>query len=83
MELKSIRVRNFRSINDSGNIEVSRITALLGRNESGKSNILRALHSLNPASGFAKLKPIKDLPPGTASYPNAPTLRLSWIRLGH
>ena len=62
MELKSIRVRNFRSINDSGNIEVSRITALLGRNESGKSNILRALHSLNPASGFAKLKPIKDFP---------------------
>ena len=62
MELKSFRVRNFRSINDSGEIEVSRITALLGRNESGKSNILRALHSLNPASGFTKLKPIKDFP---------------------
>jgi energy-coupling factor transporter ATP-binding protein EcfA2 len=59
MELKSFRVRNFRSINDSGEIDVSRITALLGRNESGKSNILRALHSLNPASGFTKLKPIK------------------------
>lgn len=41
MELKSFRVRNFRSINDSGEIDVSRITALLGRNESGKSNILR------------------------------------------
>lgn len=62
MELKSFRVRNFRSINDSGEIDVSRITALLGRNESGKSNILRALHSLNPASGFTKLKPIKDFP---------------------
>jgi len=62
MELKSFSVRNFRSINDSGEIDVSRITALLGRNESGKSNILRALHSLNPASGFTKLKPIKDFP---------------------
>lgn len=62
MELKSFRVRNFRSINDSGEIDISRITALLGRNESGKSNILRALHSLNPASGFKKLNPIKDFP---------------------
>jgi len=62
MELKSFRVRNFRSINDSGEIDVSRITALLGRNESGKSNILRALHSLNPADGFKALFPIKDFP---------------------
>ena len=62
MELKSFRVRNFRSINDSGEIDVSRITALLGRNESGKSNVLRALHSLNPADGFKALNPIKDFP---------------------
>lgn len=62
MELNSFRVRNFRSINDSGEIDVSRITAMLGRNESGKSNILRALHSLNPANGFKKLNPIKDFP---------------------
>jgi hypothetical protein len=62
MELNSFRVRNFRSINDSGEIDVSRITAMLGRNESGKSNILRALHSLNPADGFKKLNPIKDFP---------------------
>ena len=62
VELKSFRVRNFRSINDSGEIDVSRITALLGRNESGKSNVLRALHSLNPADGFKVLNPIKDFP---------------------
>jgi predicted ATPase len=41
---------------------VSQITALLGRNESGKSNLLRALHSLNPIEGFEELKPIKDFP---------------------
>lgn len=62
MRLESFRVRNYRSINDSGEIVVSRITALLGRNESGKSNLLRALHSLNPISGFETLRPIKDFP---------------------
>lgn len=62
MRLESFRVQNYRSINDSGEIAVSRITALLGRNESGKSNLLRALHSLNPGDGFEALKPIKDFP---------------------
>lgn len=62
MHLKSFRILNFRSINDSGMIDASRITALLGRNESGKSNLLRGLHTLNPAEGFAALNPIKDFP---------------------
>jgi predicted ATP-dependent endonuclease of OLD family len=62
MHLKSFRIQNFRSIDDSGDIDVSRITALLGRNESGKSNLLRALHTLNPADGFAALNPTKDFP---------------------
>ena len=62
MQLKSFRVTNFRSVNDSGEIDVARITALLGRNESGKSNLLKALHSLNPVEGFQALKPIKDFP---------------------
>lgn len=62
MKLESFRVMNYRSINDSGKISVSRITALLGRNESGKSNLLRALYSLNPDDGFAELSPIKDFP---------------------
>lgn len=62
MRLESFRVQNYRSINDSGDIAVSRITALLGRNESGKSNLLRALCSLNPIGGFEELKPIKDFP---------------------
>nr|WP_298251212.1 AAA family ATPase [uncultured Halomonas sp.] len=62
MQLKSFRARNFRSINDSGEIQVSRMTSLLGRNESGKSNLLKALHSLNPVEGFQALSPIKDFP---------------------
>ena len=62
MRLEKFRVTNFRSVNDSGEINVSDLTALLGRNESGKSNLLRALESLNPADGFEALKPIKDFP---------------------
>lgn len=62
MYLESFRVWNFRSINDSGTIDVSNLTAMLGRNESGKTNLLLALRSLNPAEGFEALNPIKDFP---------------------
>ncbi len=62
MELKSFRIWNYRSINDSGDIDVSKITSIVGRNESGKSNLLRALRSLNPAEGITELNKIKDFP---------------------
>lgn len=62
MILRSFRVWDFRSINDSGPIDVSKITALIGRNESGKTNLLLALESLNPADGLEALDPVKDFP---------------------
>lgn len=62
MQLKTFRIKNFRSIKDSGEIDVSRITALLGRNESGKSNLLRGLYRLNPLEGFKALNKVKDFP---------------------
>ena len=62
MQLVRFRVRDFRSINDSGWIDLARITALLGRNESGKSNLLLALLSLNPAGGIRALVNVKDFP---------------------
>lgn len=39
--MKSIRVRNLRSIIDSGEIEINRLNIFLGENSSGKSSILR------------------------------------------
>lgn len=46
--LESVRVQNYRSIADSGVVEVeSDITSLIGENESGKTNFLYALRSLN------------------------------------
>ncbi|MDH3287830.1 MAG: ATP-binding protein [Betaproteobacteria bacterium] len=44
------RVTNFRNIEDSGWIPLDRVTALVGRNESGKSALLKALHKFNPAT---------------------------------
>jgi len=62
MKLKSFRVRNFRSINDSGIIELAQQTVLVGRNESGKTNLLLALRSLNPADEPVELSYVKDFP---------------------
>ncbi|MEQ1968903.1 AAA family ATPase [Xenorhabdus nematophila] len=62
MQLISFRVKNFRSVFDSGVITTDRLTAVLGRNESGKTNLLLALKSLNPAEGFGVLNKVKDFP---------------------
>ncbi len=42
--IRSVRVRGFRSIEGVGLGEVSPFTVLVGRNNSGKSNLLRALN---------------------------------------
>lgn len=62
MQLSTFRIKNYRSIQDSGEISASRITALLGRNESGKSNLLRALTHVNPVGGLQPLNGVKDFP---------------------
>ena len=48
MKLNSYCVYNFRSVEDSGWIECSDTTTLVGVNESGKTNILKALWKFNP-----------------------------------
>lgn len=62
MKLKSFRILNYRSVSDSGEVTVANITSLVGRNESGKSNLLLALQTLNPAGGPKDLSPIKNFP---------------------
>lgn len=51
MKLTSFQITEYRSVNDSGEIKTQRITAIVGRNESGKSNLLMALASLKPPGG--------------------------------
>ncbi|MCB1186336.1 AAA family ATPase [bacterium] len=47
---KQFKVTNYRNIDDSGWIPLDRVTALVGRNESGKTTLLKALHKFNPAT---------------------------------
>ncbi|QBJ65040.1 endonuclease [Bacillus anthracis] len=48
MKAEWVRIKNFRSIEDTGRIYIdSNLTVLAGKNESGKSNILRALEAFS------------------------------------
>ena len=55
------RVSNYRSVVDSGWLDADRVTALIGVNESGKTNLLLPLWKLNPASEGG-LQPTSDYP---------------------
>ena len=49
MQLKSFRVQKFRNIEDSGEVELlDALTCVVGKNQAGKSALLRALHKFNP-----------------------------------
>ena len=50
MKAIRFRVQNFRNIDDSGWISLEKVTAFVGRNESGKTALLKALHKFNPAT---------------------------------
>lgn len=48
MEFVAFQVTNYRNVLDSGRIEANRITAFVGQNEAGKSNLFDALYRVNP-----------------------------------
>lgn len=48
MKLKAFRVHMYKGVLDSGWIDVENLSVLVGKNESGKTSLLRALHKLNP-----------------------------------
>jgi len=41
---------NYKCVDDSGEVPVGDYTVLVGKNESGKTSILRAIHKFNPAT---------------------------------
>ncbi|MGH7240052.1 MAG: AAA family ATPase, partial [Candidatus Saccharimonadales bacterium] len=84
MQLKKVRIRDFRCIEDSDEFSVDEVTCLVGKNESGKTAILKALHKLKsagdkdesftPSSDYPKRKWIPSIP-----VPNDPhTLETTW-----
>jgi len=48
MFLKAFRVHYYRPILDSGWVDVDDIAVIVGKNESGKTALLKALHKFNP-----------------------------------
>lgn len=63
MRLARARVQNYRSIRDSGWFEIEEITCLVGKNEAGKTALLKALNALNPVGNTAPpFKSVTDFP---------------------
>ena len=48
MRLKAFRVQMYRPILDSGWVNIDDITVIVGKNESGKTALLKALHKFKP-----------------------------------
>ncbi len=48
MQITAFQVTNFRSIKDSGWVDLENLTVLVGKNESGKTSLLKALHKFKP-----------------------------------
>jgi AAA15 family ATPase/GTPase len=62
MKIKKFRIRNYKSIIDSGDCYLEQdLTILAGKNESGKSSILEALADFNSKNAISENAiPIKD-----------------------
>jgi len=63
MILKSVRVENFKCIEDSNEFSIEPVTCLVGKNESGKTALLQALYKLNPdIPGEGDFEPLLEYP---------------------
>jgi predicted ATP-dependent endonuclease of OLD family len=63
MKLARVRVRTFKSIQDSNEFEIGDVTCLVGKNEAGKTALLEALYRLNPiVSEHANFDVTEDYP---------------------
>ena len=53
MKLKKTRIQNYRSIVDSGEVEIDdAVTVVVGKNEQGKTTFLRGIKSFNSEERF-------------------------------
>ena len=62
MKLKSIQVKNYRSIEDSKKFIIDDITCLVGKNESGKTAILKAIEGIKSFDPKMKYDKTMDYP---------------------
>src|SRR5262245_23057349 len=65
MQLTAFRIYKYRNIGDSGLVSLSdRLTCIVGKNQSGKTNLLKALQKLNPHDKSVKYDVRADWPRG-------------------
>ncbi len=62
MKLNRFLVKNYRNVNDSDWIDVNQVTAFVGQNEAGKSNLFEALYHVNPMMEGDKYNIDEDWP---------------------
>lgn len=76
LPITALRVQNFKNILDSGEVPLNKITALMGKNESGKTAFLEALSSFDKdyvyhdqvISNYAKSDEKENLPIITLTF---------------
>ena len=85
MHLLKVRIQNFRCIDDSEEFSLDQVTCLVGKNESGKTAILKALHKLKPDKEEVEIfEPSHDYPkrrwrPDIPIPLEPPTIETSWV----
>ena len=62
MNVTELRVQNYRSLSDTGWVEVDDLTCLVGKNESGKTAFMRGIEQLNPAYGDGEYSAYMEYP---------------------
>ena len=76
MDLIKFRVTMYKGIIDSGWVEVDNLTVLVGKNESGKTSLLQALHKLNPYNPDSD----ENDPDSYKDKPNSYQMNREWPR---
>ena len=61
MRMQQFRIQNYKCIEDTGWMRVDDVTVLVGKNESGKTAILTALHKFNPVTPIP-FDPLREFP---------------------
>ena len=62
MKVLSVKVTDYKSIEDSGVVQIEPITCIVGKNESGKTSLLEALTKVNPLTKMHTAFALEDYP---------------------
>jgi energy-coupling factor transporter ATP-binding protein EcfA2 len=83
MRLLKVRVQDFRCVEDSTEFGLDGVTCLVGKNESGKTALLKALHKLKPDKNAKEVFEAVDYPrrkwrPDSAIPADPPAITTTW-----